>query len=411
MYHPYQYGGAETVLRTISEGFVARGHQVQVLASVPRGEEREVDNNGVQTHFLPSQSFYWPFDKQPRSNLKKLLWHAQNIRNYKMAELVAAEVARFKPDVMVTHNLLEFSIAAWEAVQAAGVPIVHVLHDYGLLCPRTTIFRNGQICSGQPNQNTIDPAARCASCRLLSVGKQGATAFINGVIGVSQAVLDVHLSAGYFEHTSIRQIINNALPESDLHHFIERDYQGKTDITIGFIGKLVPDKGIEVLLESLARVQARRQWKLLVGGSADPSYLASLKARFPMGNIEFMGFIKSADFYPKVDLLIVPSIWRDPYPTVIFEAYSYGVPVFGSRRGGIPEAILAGKTGELFEPDNPDELAALLTRFIEQPGLLQAYVEPVRQELGRYKISRQIDEHLSVYQRVIAQHSLAKKIS
>lgn len=404
MYHPYQFGGAETVLKTISEGFVERGHQVRVLASVPPEEARKTVHAGVEAHFLPSQSFYWPFDKKVRPDWKKLLWHAQNIRNHKMAKLVVNELASYQPDIVVTHNLLEFSVASWEVVRAANIPIVHVLHDYGLLCSRTTMFKNGVICSGKPAENKIDLAARCGSCKMLSIGKQAATQNVSGVVGVSRAVLDVHLSAGCFEQTPIREVINNALPDSEFNHFIERDYANKTCLTIGFFGQLIPEKGIEDLLRALMHIKPSTKWKVLIGGKAMPEYLEDLKRRFPLAQLEFLGFIKPADFYPKIDLLIVPSVWRDPFPTVIFEAYSYGVPVVGALRGGIPESVMQGQTGELFEPSNPQALGVILDRFIEQPSLLQAYIEPIRKKLEHFRISRQIDEHLSLYQRVLTQY-------
>ena len=55
--------------------------------------------------------------------------------------------------------------------------------------------------------------------------------------------------------------------------------------------------------------------------------------------IRWLGFVNQAQFFQEIDILVVPSIWHDTAPLVILEAYSHGIPVLGSNRGGIPELI------------------------------------------------------------------------
>ncbi len=73
--------------------------------------------------------------------------------------------------------------------------------------------------------------------------------------------------------------------------------------------------------------------------------------------------------------VVVPSLWHENYPYVIFEAFAKGKPVIGSRRGGIPELVTDGETGLIFEPDDPVELATKI-RFLAQN-------EDIARRLGR----------------------------
>jgi glycosyltransferase involved in cell wall biosynthesis len=78
-----------------------------------------------------------------------------------------------------------------------------------------------------------------------------------------------------------------------------------------------------------------------------------------------------AEALGRLDVLVVPSVWQENSPFVIREAFAAGVPVVASRVGGIPETIVDGKNGLLFEPGSADDLHRVLSRLIEEPGLLQ----------------------------------------
>ena len=115
-----------------------------------------------------------------------------------------------------------------------------------------------------------------------------------------------------------------------------------------------------------------------VAGTGDDEYLAGLKAGAGR-NVRFRGWISPDAFFPEIDLLVLPSVWPDPQPRVTFEAFSYGVPVIGSRAGGIPEEIDEGETGWLFEAGSAEDLSRLLARRIADradraisPGALEA---------------------------------------
>jgi glycosyltransferase involved in cell wall biosynthesis len=80
--------------------------------------------------------------------------------------------------------------------------------------------------------------------------------------------------------------------------------------------------------------------------------------------VRFLGRKPPEEFYPLLDMLVVPSLWHEPFARVVIEAYSYGVPVVASDRGGQPEAVEHNVTGFLFDPARPGALHALLMELV-----------------------------------------------
>ena len=91
----------------------------------------------------------------------------------------------------------------------------------------------------------------------------------------------------------------------------------------------------------------------------DEAYLAQLRS-LAGPNVRFLGWTSPEAFFPEIDILVLPSVWPDPQPRVTFEAFSYGVPVIGSRAGGIPEEIDEGRTGWLFDAGSAEALAEVI---------------------------------------------------
>jgi glycosyltransferase involved in cell wall biosynthesis len=354
LYPPYVVGGAELTLQALAEQLVKRGVAVAVASLAAKGAEGIDCVNGVRIHRLRPTRRHGPLTPEPRA-WRRALWHLADVDDEAMAARVGRVIDTERPDVVSTHNLPGFSTAVWGAVHARGVRLLHTLHDYYLLCPRVTMFRNDANCR-----------RRCAACVALSLGKRRASRAVDAVIGVSRYVLDAHLSRGYFENARAT-VIYNARPWDAKVAEIPRTADAARVFSIGYIGRIEPEKGIAILLAATTRLPAGR-WRLRIAGKApDAEYQAELQRAFPSAAIEWLGFSTPAQFYPSIDVLVIPSRWHEPLGVVAYEAMGFGRPVIGARRGGIPEMIEGSGAGWLFDPTNVDELAGLLARAIERP--------------------------------------------
>ena len=82
-------------------------------------------------------------------------------------------------------------------------------------------------------------------------------------------------------------------------------------------------------------------------------------------------------------MLVVPSQFEEPLARVALEAYAHGGPVIGAGRGGIPEVIEPGRTGLIFDPDKPGDLASALTNLLDNPALVEQMKRSAREKWKR----------------------------
>jgi glycosyltransferase involved in cell wall biosynthesis len=130
---------------------------------------------------------------------------------------------------------------------------------------------------------------------------------------------------------------------------------------VGYIGRLEPLKGVEVLLRA-NELLPDEGFTVAIAGTGPEEYVEALRAGTNRRNMRFLGFVNPAQFFRAVDVVVVPSLWEEPAGRVIHEAYAYGVPVIASRLGGPPEMVVEGRTGYLFEAGDARALADALER-------------------------------------------------
>jgi len=144
---------------------------------------------------------------------------------------------------------------------------------------------------------------------------------------------------------------------------------------IGFAGGLVPEKGVETLLQAVAR-SSRDAWEVrLAGEGADRDRLRELATSLGLGDaVRFIGRMPSPEmpeFYRSLDVLVLPSRtrgnWKEQFGRVLVEAMACGVPVIGSESGEIPGVI--GEAGLLFAEGDAQALGELLVRLERDDGL------------------------------------------
>jgi glycosyltransferase involved in cell wall biosynthesis len=350
-YFPDEVGGAERSIRTLAESAVAHGHETAVFTT---GRVRETTHiNGVRVErFQRANSAA----VMPR-RVAKALWHVRDIYRPRVAAEIAQAIEPFAPDVAHTNNLSGISVALWERLKSSGLPIAHTLRDYYLMCPNTARFRSGKPCTGI-----------CASCRVLSAPRLAATRRVTSVIGNSRFILQAHLSLGAFANARHEVIYNGYRPAEPAS--ARPPVPVCRPLTFGFIGRLVPSKGIELLIEAFRHVThtLRRAVRLHIGGVGKPEYLRRLRELAGEHAVTFRGHVEPNEFYHSVDIAVVPSIWDEPLARVIFESFAHGLPVIASTRGGSPELVVPGRTGWVFDSSSYASLESALLSAVHVSG-------------------------------------------
>ncbi|WP_165800915.1 MULTISPECIES: glycosyltransferase family 4 protein [Bacteria] len=341
VYPPHVVGGAEKVVAMLAEGQAARGIDVGA-AYLSRDAQPAGERHGVTVLPQRSRNLVWMEDvfaaRRPMRTANKL---AQMVDTRAAADFAGA-IETFRPDIVHTHSMVELPPLIWSAIARSGAKCVHTLHDYDLICSRASLFRHGRSCQ-----------TRHASCRITGAWKARFAGRIDGVAAVSQPVLDEHRRVGLFQDlaASRARVIWNGVdvPAATARPAVQGD------IVFGFLGRLVPEKGIETLLAA-CRLLPATGWRLRVAGRAqegDAAYRA-LAAGLP---VDFLGFTDPSAFLRSIDVLVVPSIWREPFGLTVVEAFAQHVPVIGARLGAIGD--LVGPVGDdwLVPPGDASALA------------------------------------------------------
>jgi glycosyltransferase involved in cell wall biosynthesis len=318
-------GGAERYTADLAVGLHERGHDVHLLAAAPaRG-----DTVDVPTTVLHDTDWR---DSVPRRVANRLA----DLRAEPQRELVQA-VTRTAPDVVHTGTLPGITTAVWQVAARANLPVVHTLHDYYLLCARTTLTRrDGSECR---------PGVYCSlrTRRLLRHGR-----FVSQLIGVSSHIVSVH-----------RELLANAAT-----HVVRHPLEPETMTapqwpprTLGYIGRLEREKGVGILLDAAAALRAD-------GVSVRVAGDGSLRADVQRSGVEYAGVVHGEDkrrFLESCDAGVVPSRWLEPGgpPYSLLEWLAAGRPVLASTRGGLAEAPGLFGAVEGFEPEADSLIAAV----------------------------------------------------
>ena len=276
----------------------------------------------------------------------------------RLAQELVDAVNFFRPDVIHTLFPREIPIELLSSLAAQRrVPVLQTLLSFSLLCARGSMMRDGWMCTSQ-----------CVDCHAATAGQREFAGRVAGVVGISRFMLDLHQRCGLFRSTPVQQVIHDAYEPPFHEPGVPRTGRA---LRLGYLGRLVPQKGVELLLKTLTTQLAGRDWNLVVAGQGDAAYETMLKRSYADPRIQFVGFVEPGAVLSQIDVLLVPSLWEEPLGRVWLEAYAHRIPVIASRRGGMPEGVEEGRTGFLFEPDRPAELAEVIASVLDNPDSVE----------------------------------------
>ena len=352
-YPPNTIGGTEVLVQSLARALARQGSSVSVVSLSTSGSDQVNDDKGVRAYFIAAHPMGIALLDARRTALKKLAWHALGELNIWSAGKLAAILEQEKPDIIHTHSLLGLSTSLWRVARAHSIPVVHTLHDYQLLCPRGTMFRADQPCDGQ-----------CRTCRSLTFRRRRDSVIPSAVVGISESILRTHRAHGYFPN-AIPHIIPNGLSPSGNEN-IRRPRRPAYPWRIGFIGRIHPIKGVDLLIDALKDLPSGT-YIGRIAGRGKIEYEAQLKVRAQGYPIEFLGWLPPEKFYSQIDLLVVPSLYNEPQGLVLLEAARIGIPVIYSNRGGLAEMGAAFPDFTPFDPAIPESLIQALCARVAAP--------------------------------------------
>lgn len=321
------------------------------------------------------------------------LWSRETTRD------MAERIGRFRPDVVHVHNTLPLvSPSVFWAAAGAGVPAVMTLHNFRLLCPQATLLRDGAICERCVGRAPVPAIVH--RCYRESVVQTG------GLV----SMLMLHRGLGTFRNKVSRFI---ALTEFGRDKFIEGGLPAeRIDVKPNFVhwmprpdsqarrgglyvGRLSVEKGVEPLLQAM-RLHPAHALEIIGSGPFEKAVAEVAGERWlgPVPLTEVLDRMRRASY------LLVPSVCYEGFPRTIVEAFACGTPVIASRRGSLAELVEDGRTGLLFDPDDPMDMVERLKWADANPDAMRRMGMVARSEYEeRFSPQRNHELLMQVYDR------------
>lgn len=331
-----------------------------------------------------------------------------------------------KPDVAHIQHLVFLSIGLIRELGERGIPIVFTLHDYWLICPKWHLLKKDWIPCDKPADGDFDAACDICLEELLYTKRNGVGAYML-CKKILPGFIVKHLKRMYFfaqkrtrnscdafiklkeRNRKIKELLGAvrlflAPSQYAMERFIKfgisqdkikllkyginnkpvigLEKKREKKIRFGFIGTILPAKGVHILIKAFNGVRKENAELKIYGrlhsyaGFEDyPRYLRSIVKN---NNIRFMGAFphqEVVNIFKEIDILVIPSLWNENSPFVIQEAFYFKTPVIASIVGGIPELVKDNINGLLFKSGDINELRERMQYIIDNPNALERFKE------------------------------------
>ena len=359
-YAPY-VGGVEQHVRSLAHGLAARDHDVTVVTTaVDRSQVGGSDDGPVRVERIPTLS----------ARLTGL--HASADRPWApplpdpLATLhLRRLIRRDRPEVVHGHDWLGRSASLW--CRRRGPALVVTQHYFTRACARKDLWQVDRPCPGPGLR-------RCLRCAATTYGTARAVPVVAGTwLGarLDDRVAEVTVAVSRATATGNRtppgyEVVPNLLAPGSALGAGDADAPGLDALGLpdgpflAFVGDLRPTKGFQVLLEAYARLVDPPP--LVVVGERDRSSPEEL----PPGVVH-IGTVPNELVVPllaRSALVVVPSVWAEPFGIVAIEAMQAGRPVVASATGGLAELVDHGRTGLQVPAGDPIALAQAVEELL-----------------------------------------------
>jgi glycosyltransferase involved in cell wall biosynthesis len=322
------------------------------------------------------------------AQLGKLSLARKTIWNQESYDSIAQIVRKERIDIAHFHNTFPLvSPAGYYAARDNGARVVQTLHNYRLMCPVATFFRDGHVCEECLGRAVPWPGVVHACYRDNRPASAVTAAMLAGhrAKGTYRDAVDLYLPLTQFARN---KFVQAGFPERKLFvkpNFVSPDPgegAGGGGYVL-FIGRLSEEKGLSVLLKAAELLSGRIALKILGDG---PLRQQVEGAAARVAGVEYLGRRPSNQVYDILagaEALVFPSVWYEGLPRTIIEAFAKGTPVVASRLGSMAELVQPGRTGRLFDPGDPADLARHVREILDNPTELSELRSRARAEFLR----------------------------
>jgi glycosyltransferase involved in cell wall biosynthesis len=287
-------------------------------------------------------------------------------------------LAQLAPDVVVLNKFSNPNVLG--ALAACGLPIIRMVHDHDLYCMRSYKYHyfSRRICTRAASAYCVFP---CGA----SVARNTGTGFPLRWVSYGAKLREIEVNKRFYRlvvatHYMQNELLRNGFAPGQIEIHAPVPHPTKTLETpsfsarnlIVYSGQIIRGKGVDVLLESLARVMSPFECVILGDGSQRAECERLSKRLGLDGRIHFTGFVPQAQiatYYRDASLAVMSSVWPEPFGAAGLEAMRCGLPVVAFDAGGIREWLLDGVNGFLVPWMDRDAFAGKIDTLLRDKSL------------------------------------------
>lgn len=384
-FYPPVQGGLEYHVQGLARALVLRGHSVSVATLSPT----QRTNDGVDVYTVGSLTKRMPSLYRSRSRPFHPPGPDPLVRKA-LDELID----KLSPDVIHAHNWMAASVPLRKSI-----PLVLSLHDYFLVCARRDYFHMNLVSCPSPG---LLRCTRCASEHF-------------GVIKGSLIAASLPLARSLLRPSAVIAVNRQLAAQGEqyfncaVHHipnFIPTDLPRDTSFSpdlpsepyVLYAGSYNTAKGVDLLVDAWdgGRGFPARLVLALINPNDYPPVDGPLVLSLERSQV-LSAMEKSA-------MLVVPSLWKEPCPTTVLEAFAMRTPVIATHVGGLPEIIHDEVNGLLVPPRNLIKLRSAICRLLADPLQCSKLVDSAIATLPSYRDIEVVPQLEAIYQSVLPTH-------
>ena len=405
-YQIHGSGGEDLSCRQVIAGLKERGHTTLVVTSMHGTNNVPIQEDGIY------RSLYLEMDLVPLRHSITFFAKRKSREKYNL-QVFERVLQQFDPDIIFIWGMwnLPNSLPAFAEARYPH----KVVYRFATYWP--TLPSQHEFYWRSPGQNWYSRLPKrvlgYVALAMLTKEAQQAPLSFRHAICVSEATRNTLVAAGV--PVSHARIIYTGL---DVKHYLNGGEQHSLhhddqNLNLLYAGRIYPEKGIDTVIEAMIKLvkgNGKRDIKLSLAGSGSVEYENHLHQLVNQAgltdNVLFLGWVPPAEMpelLRKFDVLLLPSIWPEPFSRAVLEGMISGLVVVATRTGGTPEIIVDGENGLLFMPNDPEDLAKKIAHLIDDPESRNQMGFAGRQTiLERFTTTKMMDEIESYLQEVIS---------
>ncbi|WP_034814461.1 glycosyltransferase family 4 protein [Exiguobacterium alkaliphilum] len=359
----YIKGGSETYLFGLKDRLEKEGHETAVFSMK--------DDKNFSSKY--SDDFVNAIDYENSNMLIKIKNGMNLIYSFEAINKIEDVIKDFNPDV-VHLNLIYHQItpSIINKINKLNIPIVLVVHDYKIICPNYKMYNDDKICNKCIGGNFISCTTnKCHKDSYIDSALLTIEAYTHKTLKSYNAVDEFIFPSNYIKEQFLKSYFSKRNKEKFTHipNFVSSDYYDfkfknqdiKKKRQILYYGRLSKEKGVDLLIEAVERLESKVTLKI-VGLGPEERMLKEYVVNKKIENVEFCGFKSGDDLKEIISesmFVVLPSTWPEVFGLTNIESLALGTPIIGSNIGGISE-LITKEVGFLFEPGNLNDLVTQL---------------------------------------------------